>query len=194
MWPDPKQADMHSTWEQPFPLKSYKLAFTYFYKWKNNICVCIEGKKQHTQPDKPSAPPSQAHCQGFTCTPRLGLNTGPFSGHRDPERLYTSEWPSPCTQPVPTYCLKHAKKVSTTSSCVRIMHQLVQAFPTPHTPTVHWTDVSKPAGTSLEDSTSTMGLYCTKYKLLSTFCATGAHLGGAQTQKKLCLIINALAV
>jgi len=35
--------------------------------------------------------------------------------------------------------------------------------------------------------------YCRQYKLLSTFCGTGAHLGGAQTQI-LCLIINALAV
>jgi hypothetical protein len=121
MWPDAKQADMHSTWEQPFPLNSSKLAFTYFYKWNHNICVYIEGKKQHTQPDKPSAPPSQAHCQSFTCTPRLGLNTGPFCAPRDPEGVCTSEWPSPCTQPLPTYCLKHAKKVSTTSSCVRIM-------------------------------------------------------------------------
>jgi hypothetical protein len=81
----------------------------------------LKAKKQHTQPDKPSAPPSQAHCKGFTCTPRLGLNTGPFCGPRDPEGVYTSEWPSPCTQPLPTYCLKHANKVSTTSSCVRIM-------------------------------------------------------------------------
>jgi len=52
-------------------------AFTNFYKWKNNICVYIESKKQHTQPDKPSGPPSQAHCQSFsggsfTCPP-LGL-------------------------------------------------------------------------------------------------------------------------
>ncbi len=118
MWPDAKQADMHSTWEQPFPWNSYKLSFTYFCKWKSNICVYIEGKKQHTQPEKPSAPPSQARCQGFTCTPRLGLNTGPFCGPRDPEGVYTSEWPSPCTQPLSTYCLKHAKKVGTTSSCV----------------------------------------------------------------------------
>jgi hypothetical protein len=147
----------------------------------------MEGKKQHTQPDKSSAPPSQAHCQGFTCTPRLGLNTGPFCGPRDPDRVYTSEWPSPCTQPLPTYCLKHAKKVGTTSSCVkimqhyfegtshakksgtpsscvRLMHQHVQALPTPQTPTVHWTDVSKPAGTSLEDSTSAMGPYGRQYK------------------------------
>jgi hypothetical protein len=39
----------------------------------------LKVKKQHTQPDKPSTPPSQAHCQSFnggsfTCTP-LGLNT-----------------------------------------------------------------------------------------------------------------------
>jgi len=47
--------------------------------------------------------------------------TGPFCGPRDAEGVYTSEWPSPCTQPLPTYCLKHAKKVSTTSSYVRIM-------------------------------------------------------------------------
>jgi hypothetical protein len=58
----------------------------------------------------------------------------------------------------------HAKKSGTPSSCVRIMHQLVQALPTPQTPTVHWTDVSKPAGTSLDDSTSAMGPYCRQYK------------------------------
>ncbi len=51
---------------------------------KNNICVYIEGKKQHTQPDKPWAPPSQAHCQSFnggsfTCTP-LGLNSQDAEG------------------------------------------------------------------------------------------------------------------
>lgn len=40
---------------------------------------------------------------------------------RTQKGVSTSEWPSPCTQPLPTYCLKHAKKVSTTSSCVRIM-------------------------------------------------------------------------
>ncbi len=223
MWPDAKQVDMHSTWEQPFPLNSYKLAFTYFYKWKNNICVYIEGKKQHAQPDKPSAPPSQAHCQDFTCTPRLGLNTGPFCGPRDPEGVSSSEWPSRCTQPLPIYGLKtrqksqhnlklcqnnatlfwryitwqgkkvstpsscvrimqhyfegpsHAKKSGTPSSCVRIMHQLVPALPTPQTPTVHWTDVSKPAGTSLDDSTSATGPYC-------------------RNTKNLCLIINTLAM
>jgi len=43
------------------------------------MCIYIEGKKQNTQPDKPSAPPSQAHCQGFTCTPRVGLNTVLFA-------------------------------------------------------------------------------------------------------------------
>jgi hypothetical protein len=37
------------------------------------------------------------------------------------------------------------------------MHQVVQALPTPQTPTVHWTDVSKPVGTSLENSISAMG-------------------------------------
>jgi len=38
-----------------------------------------------------------------------------------------------------------------------VMHQLVQALPTPQTPTVHWTDVSKRAETSLDDCTSAMG-------------------------------------
>jgi hypothetical protein len=37
------------------------------------------------------------------------------------------------------------------------MHQLVQALPPPQTPTVLWTDVSKPSGTSLEDSTISDG-------------------------------------
>jgi hypothetical protein len=68
------------------------------------------------------------------------------------------------------------------------MHQLVQALPTPRTPTVHWTDVSKPAGTFFEDSTSGMGPYCRQYKLLSTFYGTGAHVGGAQTQK-ICVLL-----
>jgi hypothetical protein len=72
----------------------------------------------------------------------------------------------------------HAQKSDTPSSCVRTMHQLVQALPTPQTPTVLWTDVSKPAGTSLEDSTSAMGPYCRQYKstLYSLFSLT-AQLG-----------------
>jgi hypothetical protein len=147
-----------------------------------NITYVYISKAKNTQPDKPSAPPSQAHCQSFTCTPSLGLNTGPFCGPKDPEGVYTSEWPSPCTQPLPRYGLKQAKKVGTPSSCVRIilrvcpkvrhtlsscvrtMDQLVQALPTPQTPTVLLTDVSKPAGTSLEDSTSAMGPYRRQYK------------------------------
>jgi hypothetical protein len=63
-----------------------------------------------------------------------------------------------------------AKKSGTPSSCVRIMHQLVQALPTPQTPTVHWTDVSKPAGTSFEDSTSAMGTYRRQYKPTLYLC------------------------
>jgi hypothetical protein len=72
----------------------------------------------------------------------------------------------------------HAQKSGTPSSCVRTMHQLVQALPTPQTPTVLWTDVSKPAGTSLEDSTSAMGPYRRQYKssLYSLFSLT-AQLG-----------------
>jgi hypothetical protein len=99
------------------------------------------------------------------------------------------------------HCFKgtsHAKKSGTPSTCVRIVHQLVQALPTPQTPAVHWTDVSKPARTSFEDSTSAMGPYCRQYKPTLYFffldCPTGAHLRGAQTQKKLCLTINAFAV
>jgi hypothetical protein len=46
-----------------------------------------------------------------------------------PRRVYTSEWPSPCTQPLPTYCQKHAKIVSTSSTCVRIMqHYFGRAY------------------------------------------------------------------
>jgi hypothetical protein len=47
---------------------------------KITYVLYIEGGKQHNQPDKPSAPPSQAHCQSFTYTVRLSLNTGPFCG------------------------------------------------------------------------------------------------------------------
>jgi hypothetical protein len=241
MWPDTKQAHMHSTWEQPVALNSYKLAFTYFYKWKHNICVYIEGKKQHNQPDKPSAPPSQAHCPSFTCTPRLGLNTGPFCGPRDPERVYTSEWPSPCTQPLPTYCLKQAIKVITTSSCVRIMQRYFegtehakrvstpsscariilrvhhipksQAHPLKlcknNAPTcaglTHTSDSNstldrcQQAGrTSLDDSTSAMGPYCRQYtSTLYSFFPWLPNWGTSwwcPNTKKLCLIINALAM
>jgi hypothetical protein len=87
-----------------------------------NITYVYISKAKNTQPDKPSEPPSQAHCQSFTRTPSLGLNTaGPFCGPKDPEGVYTSEWPSPCTQPLPRYGLKQAKKVGTPSSCVRII-------------------------------------------------------------------------
>jgi hypothetical protein len=86
----------------------------------------------------------------------------------------------------------------TPSSCVRIMHQLVQALPTPQTPTVHWTDVSKPAGTSLDDSTSAMGPYCRQYKPTLYLCFPWLPNWGTSwwcpNTKKLCLIINALAV
>jgi hypothetical protein len=92
----------------------------------------------------------------------------------------------------------HAKQSGTPSSCVRIMHELVQALPTPQTPTVHWTDVSKPAGTSLEDSTSAMGPCCRQYKTTLSFFSVTAQLGHIlvvpKQEKKLCLIINALAV
>ncbi len=51
-----------------------------------------------------------------------------------PRRVYTSEWPKPCTQPLPTYCQKHAKAVSTTSSWENIkvngsLLQAVQNYP-----------------------------------------------------------------
>jgi len=79
---------------------------------KNNICVYIEGKKQHTQPDKPLAPPSQAHCQSlsggslsggsFTCTP-LGLKPGPFCSPRTQKGLH--QWMAITLHPTPSYIL-----------------------------------------------------------------------------------------
>jgi hypothetical protein len=76
-------------------------------------------KKQHTQPHKPSAPPSQAHCQSFSggsfaCTP-LGLNTGPFCGPRTQKGLY--QCMAITLHPTRCYVLPETcKKVSTTSS------------------------------------------------------------------------------
>jgi NAD-dependent dihydropyrimidine dehydrogenase PreA subunit len=67
----------------------------------------LKVKKQHTQPDKPSAPPSQAHCQSFsggsfTCTP-LGLNTWPFYGPTTQKGLY--QWMAMTLHPTPSYIL-----------------------------------------------------------------------------------------
>jgi hypothetical protein len=94
-------------WLSPTSINE-KISYVYILKAKNSTPNLTSHRH-----------PSQAHCQGFTCTPRLDLNTGPCCGPRDPEG--TSEWLSPCTQPLPTYCQKHAKKVGRTSSCVRIM-------------------------------------------------------------------------
>jgi len=206
--------------------------------------MCIYWRQETTHPTwqaigtpkSSSLPGSHLHT-----TSRFEHRT--FLWSRGPEGVYTSEWPSRCTQPLPTYGLKtrqkshhnlklrqnnatlfwryitwqgkkvstpsscvrtmqhyfegtsHAKKSGTPSSCVRIMHQLVQALPTPQTPTVHWTDVSKPAGTSLEDGTSAMGHYCRQYKPTLYFffpdCPTGAHLSGAQAQI-FCVLLSTL--
>jgi hypothetical protein len=71
----------------------------------------------------------------------------------------------------------YAKKSGTPSSCVRIMHQLVYALPTPETPTVHWTDVSKPAGTSSRTVHQQWVLIADSTNPHSTFFSLTAQLG-----------------
>jgi len=205
------------------------------------MCIYWRQKTAHPTWQAIGTPKSNSLPEFHLHATALGLNRGPFCGPRDPEGVYTSEWPSPCTQPLPTYCLKHAKKGQHNlklctnnatlfcryiacqksqhtlklckndfegtshaqksvrpSSCVRTMHQLVQALPTPQTPTVLWTDVSKPAGTSLEDSTLAMGPYCTQYK--STHYSFLPWLSNWGTSwwcpntKNLCLVIDALTI
>jgi len=106
MWPDAKQADMHSTWEQPFPLNSYQLAFTHFYKWKNSICVYILKAKNstpnlisHRHPQvKLIARVSPAH-HALVWTLYFLRSQGPRSG------LY--QWMAITLHPTPSFILPH---------------------------------------------------------------------------------------
>jgi hypothetical protein len=81
---------------------------------KNNICVYIEGKKTGHPTWQAMGTPKSSSLPEFQWR-EFHLHTIGFElpGRR---RVYTSEWPSPCTQPLLTYCQKHAKAVSTTSS------------------------------------------------------------------------------
>jgi hypothetical protein len=111
MWPDAKQADMHSTWEQPFPLNSYKLAFTYFYKWKNNICVYIEGKKQHTPTWQAMGTPKSSSLPEFHLHTTSRFEHRTFLWSQGPRRdLY--QWMAVTLHGTPSYILPETRQNS----------------------------------------------------------------------------------
>jgi hypothetical protein len=85
----------------------------------------LKAKTQYTQPDKPIGTPKSSslpELQGWEFQwrefhlPTIGFEQRIFFVIPGPRRVYTSEWPSPCTQPLLTYCQKRAKAVRTTSS------------------------------------------------------------------------------
>jgi hypothetical protein len=206
MWPDAKQADTHCTWEQPFPLNSYKLAFTYFYKWR---CIYWRQKTAHPTwqaigtPKWSSLPEFHLHTTSRFERRTFLWSQGPRTG------LY--QWMAITLHPTPSYilherrqrsqhnlklCQKNATSFWRYIACQKSQHTLklcknnatlfwgyITCQKVRHTlklcknnaPTTagltHTSNsnstldrVSKPAGTSLQDSTSAMGPYRRQYK------------------------------
>jgi hypothetical protein len=102
---------MHSTWEQPSPLNSYKLAFTYFYKWKNNICVYIEGKKTAHPTWQAIGTPKSSSLPGFNLHTTSRFEHMTFLWSQGPRRgLY--QWMTITLHPAPSDILPETRQKS----------------------------------------------------------------------------------